>query len=416
MNDNPKVYVFDDFRFDAEKLVLYHEDVWVKTGDKKTMQVLAALLLNPNKLTSHEEIIQKVWKDNPHGVTPGHIGQYIKKLRKVFTEFTPEKTYIETIKGRGYLFVGDVNPHEIPASINLQTEQPRNSPPAPADERKTAKSASSRDYRRFAYAFLILIPVLLVAVFSWKGFSFFSFNDEEEIKRVVKESQLYESLVLYKNPALFSEETLDKYWSSELDTNSNFDRRRIRESLEKLKTEGRHYGDETKCEQFEFQSVEINQAKDFAVVKTLEKWFIAVYFNDGTLQKNKYVGPYFVSYILRKIDGRWLIEKSTTARVSRPVPRLINIETVSEARPKQEFFVKITGQDFEAETVSIEVVGEGCPESRPCKVPNSALREKSKLTDTALDNVPLTLASGDFQIVVRNGDSQPSNAMPLTVP
>ncbi len=134
------------------------------------------------------------------------------------------------------------------------------------------------------------------------------------------------------------------------------------------------------------------------------------------MQRNKTVGPYFVSYILRKVDGNWLIEKSTTARVNRPTPRLSEIEAVSEIKPNQQFFVRITGQDFEPETVYIEVIGEGCPEQKPCKVPNTALRENAKLSENALENVPLTLASGDFQIVVRNGDSQALNALQIFVP
>jgi hypothetical protein len=85
-------------------------------------------------------------------------------------------------------------------------------------------------------------------------------------------------------------------------------------------------------------------------------------------------------------------------------------------KPGQQFFVRITGQDFEAETVYIEVFGEGCPESKSCKIPNTALRENSKLTETALDNVPLTLASGDFRIVVHNGESQASNPVYIKVP
>ncbi len=87
--------------------------------------------------------------------------------------------------------------------------------------------------------------------------------------------------MLYKNPSLFKEESLDKYWTAEIDINANYDRHRIREAVKKLSDEGRRYGDETKCEQFEFQSVEINQSKNFAVVKTLEKWFIVAYFNNS---------------------------------------------------------------------------------------------------------------------------------------
>jgi hypothetical protein len=148
----------------------------------------------------------------------------------------------------------------------------------------------------------------------------------------------------------------------------------------------------------------------------LEKWFVAVYQADGTLQRNRTIGPYFVSYILRKIDGRWLIEKSNTGRVIRPTPRLDAIEPTSDLKAGHEFHVKITGQDFEAEMVLIEVVGPGCPESMPCRISNKILLENAKITTATLDRVPLTLASGEFTITARNSDSQPSNPVYLKVP
>ena len=407
-----KIYNFDKFRFDANKFALYHNDRLIKNIGEKPLQVLAVLLQNPHKLTAHEEIIEQVWQDNPLGINSVHIAQYISKLRKVFTEFAPEKKYIETVRGRGYLFVGDILSDEI--LTNLKYELSENLPALPISEDDSSEDIVSPSvFSKSALVFGALVLVSLIGLLAW---TWFSESDEDEVRRVVKESQLYESLVLYKNPSLFKEESLDKYWTAELDINANYDRHRIREAVKKLSDEGRRYGDETKCEQFEFQSVEINQSKNFAVVKTLEKWFIATYFNDGTLQKNKYVGPYFVSYIVRKVGGSWLIEKSTTARVSRPTPRLSDIEAVSEMKSGQQFFVRITGQDFEAETVYIEVFGEGCPESKPCKIPNTALRENSKLTETALDNVPFTLASGDFRIVVHNGESQASNPVYIKVP
>ncbi|MDQ3133050.1 MAG: hypothetical protein M3Q99_20150, partial [Acidobacteriota bacterium] len=342
--------------------------------------------------------------------------------RKVFAEFAPGKEYIETIKGRGYSFVGDVSedendvsvPHQNNVSIPFKYEPSEYQPVSPEAEKDSGEEiVSSRFKPKFALGFAALAAICLISFTAW---TWFSESDEEKIRKTVKESQLYESLALYKNPAAFEEAHLDKYWTAELDHKSNADRNRIREAVKKMNDEGRRYGDETKCEQLDFQSVEINREQNFAVVKTLEKWFIAVYFNDGTLQKNKYVGPYFVSYLLRKTDGRWLIEKSNTARINRPVPRLSEVEIVSEAKAGQQFYVKLTGQDFEAETTSLEIFGAGCPESKPCKISNTDLREFSKMTETAIDNVPLTLASGDFRMSVRNGDSQASNFVSLTVP
>ena len=112
------------------------------------------------------------------------------------------------------------------------------------------------------------------------------------------------------------------------DFNADFDIREVRKGVKRLINEGRYYGKETKPEMFEFQSVEVNNTNDLAVVKTLEKWFIVEYRTDKTPLKTKNVGPYFVSYILRKVDGRWLIEKSTTARAE-PAPTKMSRESVS---------------------------------------------------------------------------------------
>lgn len=426
-----RIYDFDKFRFDAVKLALYHDDRMIKNIGEKPLRVLAVLLENTKKLTTHEQIIERVWRDNPLGVNSVHIAQYISKLRKVFAEFAPEKELIETVKGRGYSFVAEVSlneagtideaepsgedaaPNEAAILTNPADERFEHAFILSSAERKNKKEGASSIFSKPGFVFPVLIPVFLLVFLGW---TYMTENNEAEIRRVVKESQLYESLVVYKNPSSFNEESLDKYWTAELDINSNYDRQKIREAVRKMDADGRRYGDETRCEQFEFQSIEINRDENLAVVKTLEKWFIAVYFDDGTLQKNKTVGPYFVSYVLRKTDGKWLIEKSTTARVSRPKPLLSAIETVSEAQSRQQFFVKIAGQDFEPETVYIEINGEGCPESKPCKVPNDVLREHSKLTETALENVPLTLSSGEFRVITRNGDSPASNALQIKVP
>jgi hypothetical protein len=126
-------------------------------------------------------------------------------------------------------------------------------------------------------------------------------------------------MVLYRAPASVEVKHLTKYWLTGSEFDSDLDVKKIRDGVERLLREGKYYGSETKAEQFEIQSVEINNEKNFAIVKTLEKWFIAEYNNDGTLLRNKTIGPYFVTYSLQKRDGEWLIEKSSTAR-AKPTP------------------------------------------------------------------------------------------------
>ena len=318
MNNLSKIYSFDDFRFDGSRFALYHRDQLVKETDKKTMQVLAVLLLNPNKLTSHDEIIEQVWEDNPHGVTSGHIGQYISRLRKVFGRYAPEKKFIETVKGRGYSFVAEIFSAEAEFLPDFSFEPSEYFAAAPENKsRPEEESAYLPAVSRKALVFSALIFMVISGLLVWK---WFPQNDEQEIRRVVEESQKYESLVLYKSPASVIETNFNRYWLSESEFDSELDIIRVRAGVERLRREGRYYGKETKCEQFEFQSLEINETNDFAVVKTLEKWFIAEYSTDGALIKNKTIGPYFVTYTLRKKNDRWLVEKSTTAR-AKPTPQ-----------------------------------------------------------------------------------------------
>ncbi|MFN6963635.1 MAG: hypothetical protein ACK4S4_07700 [Pyrinomonadaceae bacterium] len=137
---------------------------------------------------------------------------------------------------------------------------------------------------------------------------------------------------------------------------------------------------------------------------------------DGSLIRNKTVGPYFVSYIVKKVGGRWLVERSSTARAN-PLPPVVDgISPASRVAANEQFFVNITGQSFDPRTVYLKVVGPGCPADSPCTVPNSALRQHSQLSGTMLANVPLTLAAGEYTIAIQNGESKPSDSVRLSVP
>jgi DNA-binding winged helix-turn-helix (wHTH) protein len=403
-------YRFKNFEFDPKGPLLAFDGELIKEVDKKTLEVLAPLVTAMGSVVSHDEIIAAVWKDNYHGVTPARINQYVSKLQKLLQKYDPETKFVENIRGRGYRFVIAV---ETKTGRSAPPELVQPPPPIPlfADIEKPAELSSPKSVAAYAVAGILIVSLLAVAAWVW-----FPRDDEKEITRVVKESQLYESLVLYKNPAAYSETVMDQYWTPELEVEGNYDRNKIRQGAVKMVSEGRRYGDETKCEQFDIQSVEINVEKDLAVVTTLEKWFIAVYLQDGTLQKNKTIGPYFVSYIVKKIDGQWRIEKSNTARAILPTPRIAKIEPETTPVAGQQFFISIHGDDLLHEVIYLKVIGEGCPESNPCKVPNSVVREFSIFQPTRIDHVPLTLGSGKFKIAGQNGDSPTGNFVEFEVP
>src|SRR5690606_8695456 len=116
------------------------------------------------------------------------------------------------------------------------------------------------------------------------------------------------------------------------------------------------------------------------------------------------VGPYFVSYLVKQIDGKWLVVRSSTARANAPTPEIVNIEPLDRIMNGTRFHIRITGKDFVPSTIFVRIIGPGCPEDDPCQVPNSVLRYEEDLTETTL-SAPLILASGDYTIYVQNGES-----------
>ncbi|MBK9173220.1 MAG: winged helix-turn-helix domain-containing protein [Chloracidobacterium sp.] len=405
----PTRYKFGDFEFDPNRLALYHAGDLLKI-EKKALELLAVLIETPNELVSTQEIIERVWQDNRIGVTSTHLAQSVSKLRKAFAAVQPGTLFVETVKGRGLVFHADIEAYPVdngPVTDERVTMELAAEPVAAVVQSRRFSNSSVAA----GLSFLIIAGLIVVA-----ALTFFPTDEEHEIRKVVEESQKYESLVLYRNPESIDESKIKEYWLGEQEFGAEVDIRRIRAGIDRLKRDGKRYGPETKNEQFEFQFVEINKDRDFATVKTLERWFITEYQTDGTLIRNKTVGPYFVHYILRKVDGQWKIERSSTARASLPPPIIESIRLITEPVAGREFYVSIAGRSISPDQVFIKVIGPGCPQVSPCIVPNSALRIHSKLSETSIEKVPLTLASGEFTIYAQNGESNPSNSITLTVP
>ncbi len=323
--DTFKQYRFDKFRVDSRSCSLYFDDELVRDINKKSLQVLIALLEKPKTVVSHEEIIERVWCDNYHGVTSNNIAQYVLKLRKTLAKFQPQKLFIGTDTKRGYIFEEDVITENETVVAEDEASENTNSQNSDIGEviedlplpTKLTEYVLPRDNvpSRKTYRLKLFIPLaalMLIAV-SIAAVNYFSVSDEEQVRRVVKESQMYESLVLYANPTVFDENDLRKYWIDEPNV-GDVDIIKVRNGVKNLVSKNVYYGKESKCEKFDFVSVDVNETRDYAVVKTIEKWFVAKYRTDGTLIENKTIGPYSITYHLRKVKGNWLIEKSSTVR------------------------------------------------------------------------------------------------------
>lgn len=401
--DSRQNFRFDDFVVDPDGHALYHKGQIIADAGRKPVEVLTAYCRRPNEFLPYDDVIDEVWGVSSTA-TSDNINKYVSQLRQILARYEPGREYFVTRKGVGYKFVA-----------NVEAVPPQRTHAPPKTEARDGELPQPAQKQRRPWPMIAVGAVLFTAVVA-AAWMIVGRDDEEEIRSVIRDSQTFESLVLYRTPGDFREEMLDKYWTPDIDLTANYDRRRIRESVKKLIGEGRRYGDESKCVRLEFESIKVSNDRRFATVRTLEEWFLAVYLADGTLQRNRTVGPYFVDYILKKPGDRWLIEKSTTGSVIRPRPQVSGVVPIGEVKAGSEFRVLIGGQDFEPETALVEVQGPGCPEVKPCRISNEILRKYAKISATEIRDVPLTLASGRFTLTVFNGDSPPSVGAELVVP
>lgn len=137
--------------------------------------------------------------------------------------------------------------------------------------------------------------------------------EEAEVRRVVKESQLYECLGLYTEPKAFDRNQLRKYWV--MPEHGGQEVEKIEASIQRLLNKGWRYGKDSKLERFEFRSVRISPRGDTADVETRERWYLPLYREDGSrvLERNAHLNTEPI-YTLRKVNGIWLIQATTNPR------------------------------------------------------------------------------------------------------
>lgn len=97
-------------------------------------------------------------------------------------------------------------------------------------------------------------------------------------------------------------------------------------------------------------------------------------------------------------------------------PRLEKTEFVSTPVPGKEFYLRLSGENFNPETVRLKVAGPGCGGDDPCTVKNGELRLYGQITDLVIEKAPLTLAAGEYQLWLENELGNTSNKFKITVP
>ena len=137
-----------------------------KHGRKLRLQeqpfaVLAALIDNPGKVLSREELRARLWPADTFVDFDHSLNTAVNKLRMVLGDSASSPRFIETVERRGYRFLADVQ---------WQAEVPDKSPAAPISTSSDLPSPHRGATRSlFALIQLMYLCFYLAALAKWQG-------------------------------------------------------------------------------------------------------------------------------------------------------------------------------------------------------------------------------------------------------
>jgi DNA-binding winged helix-turn-helix (wHTH) protein len=97
--------VTGELRKDGERVQLQHQP----------FQVLAALLEQPGRLVTPQDLRRRLWPDGTHVAFERGLASALRKVREALDDHARSPRYIETLQRRGYRFIAPVS--ITPASI-----------------------------------------------------------------------------------------------------------------------------------------------------------------------------------------------------------------------------------------------------------------------------------------------------------
>jgi DNA-binding winged helix-turn-helix (wHTH) protein/cytochrome c-type biogenesis protein CcmH/NrfG len=98
-------YVFDDFRVEPGRRLLFHRNEPAPLT-AKAFDTLLALIRRRGTVVSKDDLMRAVWPDTV--VEENNLNQHIGALRRALQDRYGENRYIVTVSGRGYRFVAEV--------------------------------------------------------------------------------------------------------------------------------------------------------------------------------------------------------------------------------------------------------------------------------------------------------------------
>ena len=158
-NEIGDVYKFGEFRLDAQKKVLWHQETLVSLP-LKAVELLIVLAERRGEVVGKNELMESVWKDAY--VEESNLSHNVYQLRKTLKSYDGED-YIQTVPRRGYRFSGTIfKESELSVeTITLETEAEEN-----RSETKIADTTTSiigKNWRLVIAGMVSVIGLMLTA-------------------------------------------------------------------------------------------------------------------------------------------------------------------------------------------------------------------------------------------------------------
>jgi TolB-like protein/DNA-binding winged helix-turn-helix (wHTH) protein/Tfp pilus assembly protein PilF len=112
MDESQPTYQFGPFRLDSSRKLLLRDAEPVPLSPK-VLETLLVLIEHRDRVVTKDELLELVWGRTV--VEEGGLARNVSVLRKALGETPDQHTYIVTVPGKGYRFVGEVStPENVP--------------------------------------------------------------------------------------------------------------------------------------------------------------------------------------------------------------------------------------------------------------------------------------------------------------
>ena len=116
MSGSPHTLRFGEFELDVAAYSLRRRGQSIRL-ERRPMDLLILLVERRRELVSRTEIVERLWGDGVFVDVEMGINTAIRKVRQVLGDAPGTPTFIETVSGRGYRFVADVEVADAPQAV-----------------------------------------------------------------------------------------------------------------------------------------------------------------------------------------------------------------------------------------------------------------------------------------------------------